>query len=100
MEAPRTLDVHLLGGFRVAIGGQTVPAAAWRRKRAAAVVKLLALEPTHRLHREQITDALWPELDPDDAANNLRVALHHARQRLHAPGSGARWTAFSIARGT
>jgi predicted ATPase/DNA-binding SARP family transcriptional activator/Flp pilus assembly protein TadD len=89
VASPRTLEVHLLGGFRVSVGGQPVPATAWRRKRAAAVVKLLALEPTHRLHREQITDALWPELDPDDAANNLRVALHHARQRLHAHDSGA-----------
>jgi predicted ATPase/DNA-binding SARP family transcriptional activator len=87
LQAPRALAVRLLGGFRVAVGDQGVPEAVWRQKRAAAVVKLLALEPTHRIHREQLIDALWPELEPAAAANNLRVALHHARQGLQAAGA-------------
>src|SRR5215218_3512151 len=80
------LVVRLLGSFRVAVGDRPLPDSAWRRKRAADIVKLLALEPTHRLHREQIVEALWPDLDPDAAANNLRVALHRARQRLEEAG--------------
>jgi DNA-binding SARP family transcriptional activator len=68
------------------VAGEPVPEAVWRLKRAAAIVKLLALEPTHRLHREQLTDTLWPELDPAAAANNLRVVLHHARQGLQSAG--------------
>ena len=80
------LEVRLLGSFRVAVGDRPLPDSAWRRKRAADIVKLLALEPTHRLHREQIVEALWPDLDPDAAANNLRVALHRARQRLEEAG--------------
>ncbi|MGH2615728.1 MAG: AfsR/SARP family transcriptional regulator, partial [Thermomicrobiales bacterium] len=87
MEAPRTLDIQLLGGFRVFVAGQAVPDSDWQRKRAAAVVKLLALEPAHRMHREQLADALWPDADPDAAANSLRVALHHARQRLQGAGA-------------
>ena len=89
METPQALGIRLLGGFRVANGDLVVPDAVWRQKRAAAIVKLLALEPGHRLHREQITDALWPELDPGAAANNLRVALHHARQGFRAAGAPA-----------
>jgi predicted ATPase/DNA-binding SARP family transcriptional activator len=87
LEAPRALEVRLLGGFRVAVGDQGVHEAVWRQKRAAAVVKLLALDPTHRIHREQLIDALWPALEPAAAANNLRVALHHARQGLQAAGA-------------
>ena len=87
MEAQRALEIQLLGGFRVTVGHAVIPDTAWRRKRAAAVIKLLALEPGHRLHPEQLIDALWPDLDPDAAANNLRVALHHARQRLHMAGA-------------
>jgi predicted ATPase/DNA-binding SARP family transcriptional activator/TolA-binding protein len=87
VEASRTLAIRLLGGFHVAIGGQDVPETVWRQKRAAAVVKLLALEPTHHLHREQFIAALWPELELDAGANNLRVALHHARHGLHAAGA-------------
>jgi predicted ATPase/DNA-binding SARP family transcriptional activator len=87
VPASRALDVRLLGGFGVAVNGREVEAAVWRQKRAAALVKLLALEPTHRLHRDQLIDALWPELDPAAAANNLRVALHHARRGLLAAGA-------------
>src|SRR5262245_50336348 len=89
MAAPPTLSVQLLGGFRVLVAGRPVPDTAWRQKRAAAVVKLLALEPDHRLHRERLTDTLWPELEPEAAANNLRVALHRAREGLRAAGTSS-----------
>src|SRR5262249_16553583 len=75
---------QFLGGFRVLVDGQPVPDGVWRQKRAAAIVKLLGLEPAHRLHREQLIDTLWPELEPDAAANNLRVTLHHAPTGLRA----------------
>src|SRR5262249_39749135 len=32
-------------------------------ERRQDLVKLLALQPGHRLHREELTDTLWPELD-------------------------------------
>jgi hypothetical protein len=49
-------------------------------------VKLLALAPAHRLHREQLIAALWPEREPEAAANNLHQALDVARRQL---GAGA-----------
>jgi DNA-binding SARP family transcriptional activator len=55
---------------------------AWRRSKAKALVKLLALTPGHRLHREQVLEALWPGLEPAAAGANLRKALHFARQAL------------------
>ena len=48
----------------------------------AIYAKLLALQPQYRLHREVLMETLWPDLAPESAANNLRVALHRARQRL------------------
>lgn len=51
-------------------------------KKAAGLVKLLALAPNHRVHRERTMDLLWPDLDPKAAANNLRHALHVARRTL------------------
>jgi DNA-binding SARP family transcriptional activator len=59
-----------------------VAEAAWRLRKAKGLVKLLALAPGHRLHREQVMDALWPELSPEAAARNLRKAVHYARQAL------------------
>lgn len=52
------------------------------RLTAQALVKLLAITPGNRLHREQITDLCWPDTDPHAAAGNLRVALHAARRAL------------------
>ena len=81
------LRIELLGGFRVSVGDRAVPDRVWHRRKPAALVKLLALAPAHRLHREQIMDALWPELGPAAAGANLRKSLHHARRAL-AVGDG------------
>ena len=78
------LRLWLLGGFRVEVGGQAVPERRWHRRKARSLVKLLALAPRHRLHREQLMDILWPDLPPDAAGANLRKAVHFARQTIGA----------------
>ncbi|MDQ3238287.1 MAG: tetratricopeptide repeat protein [Actinomycetota bacterium] len=74
--------MKLLGGFTVRVGSRTIEQSEWRLRKAAALVKLLALAPDHRLHREQIMDQLWPRLGKRAAANNLRRTLHAARKTL------------------
>lgn len=74
--------LYLFGPFRVVVAERPVEAGAWGLAKAASLVKLLALAPHYRLHREQLLDHLWPELPMTDAANNLRVALFHARRAL------------------
>jgi predicted ATPase/DNA-binding SARP family transcriptional activator/DNA-binding CsgD family transcriptional regulator len=81
--------VRLLGGFGVSIGARTIGEDEWRLKKAGDLVKLLALTPDHRMHRERIMHLLWPELGPKPAANNLRQALHAARRVLDSVGSTA-----------
>lgn len=75
----QTLAVQLLGRFSVTVDGVAVSGDAWRSRRAADVVKLLALAPGHRLHRARIMEALWPESDPEASGTNLRKAVHFAR---------------------
>jgi DNA-binding SARP family transcriptional activator len=75
LEAVR---VNLLGSFKVSVGGQVVEESAWQLRKAASLVKVLSLVPAHRLHREQMTDLLWPDSGREAAANNLRQALHVA----------------------
>src|SRR5215217_3533090 len=74
------LRVRLLGGFQVSVGLRTVKESEWRLRKAASLVKLLALAPNHRLHREEAMDLLWPKLRSKAAANNLRYSLHNARR--------------------
>jgi DNA-binding SARP family transcriptional activator len=76
------LRLWLLGGFRAEVGGQAVPERRWHRRKACSLVKLLALAPRHRLHREQLMDILWPGLPPDPAGANLRKAMHFARRAI------------------
>ena len=79
---PEAVRVKMLGGFSVRIGFRTIGQNEWRLKNAASLVKLLALGPNHRLHREQVMDALWPHLGKRAASNNLRRTLYAARQVL------------------
>src|SRR3954452_19785766 len=76
------VDVRLLGGFDVAVDGAQAPGEAWSRRAAASLVKLLALTPGHRLRREQVIDALWPDLLVERAAPRLHKAAHYARTAL------------------
>jgi DNA-binding SARP family transcriptional activator/tetratricopeptide (TPR) repeat protein len=81
-----TVRIRLLGGFEVAVDGVPVPPEAWARRHAAALVKLLALHPGRRLHREQVIDALWPGLPVDVAGPRLHKAAHYARRALGHDG--------------
>ena len=83
---PRDVAVTLLGGFTVAVDGESLAGTRWRLRKGRDLVKLLALAPSHRLHREQLMDALWPDREPAAAANNLNQVVHAARQVL---GTGA-----------
>ncbi|HWW90217.1 MAG TPA: hypothetical protein VNY35_05490 [Solirubrobacteraceae bacterium] len=78
------IAIKLLGGFAATRGGQPVAPSVWRLRKGRELVKLLALAPGHRLHREQLMDALWPDLDPTAAANNLHQVVHVARRALGA----------------
>ena len=86
---PSALRVALLGGFEVTVGGVPVAAAAWRLRTARSLVKLLALAPEHRLHREQVVEALWPDRPLPTISNNLRQTLFVARRALRAGNGGA-----------
>ena len=76
------LRIFVLGGLRAEVGGRPVAEDAWRRSGAAALVKLLAVTPGHRMHREQLIDILWPGLDLMAGTRRLSKALHFARRAL------------------
>lgn len=82
LERPDAVRIYLLGGFRVSVGSRTIDAKQWRLRKAAALMKVLALAPGHHLHREQAMYLLWPDSSRKAASNNLRQALHAARRAL------------------
>jgi predicted ATPase/DNA-binding SARP family transcriptional activator/DNA-binding CsgD family transcriptional regulator len=76
------LRIYLLGEFRVMVGSRAIAAKEWRLHKARNLLKLLALAPNHRLHREQLLDYLWPELDLEAALNNLYRVVYSVRHVL------------------
>lgn len=79
------LRIQLLGGFRVWVGDRAIPDQAWRPRTTATMLKLLALAPGYRLHRDEVMELLWPETPVAAAANRLHGILHAAR-RILEPG--------------
>ncbi|MEW1688732.1 ATP-binding protein [Streptomyces sp. NPDC091265] len=83
-EPPRAgrLSLQLLGGFAaVREDGVDIPRR-WRRSTAQTLVKLLAVAPGLRRHRDEVMDLLWPDAPMEAALRNLRVTLHAARHAL------------------
>lgn len=76
------LRVSLLGGFRVERTDIGRAISGWKRQSAKTLTKLLAIQPGHALHREQIIDVLWPGVDEESALNSFGKALHAARHAL------------------
>ena len=81
------IDVTLLGGFEVRVGGRLVGSGQWSGRPSSALVKLLALSPGQSLHRERVIDALWPDVAVDVAAPRLHKAAHYARKALGHRGA-------------
>jgi DNA-binding SARP family transcriptional activator len=91
--------VWLLGGFQVSIGSRAIEENEWRLRKARSLVKLLALAVGHRLHREQVMEALWPNLGMHKASNNLHQILHAVRRALEPSDPLASITSATTASG-
>jgi DNA-binding SARP family transcriptional activator len=74
------LNIGLLGGFRVERADAQWPVCCWQRRSAKTLTKLLATYPRHALHREQVMEILWPNVDPASALNSFGKALYAARR--------------------
>jgi DNA-binding SARP family transcriptional activator len=79
-EQPQPVELHLLGGFRLLIGGELVNVGRTGQK-LLAVIACRGRQAT----RSQIAHALWPDTTSDRAHANLRTALYRLFRR--APGA-------------
>ncbi len=79
------LRVQTLGAFRVRRGDEEIEARQWQRDKARHLFQLLLAERGAALgtpgrgrwlQRSQIVDRLWPQLAPDAAVRDFKVALN------------------------
>src|SRR6185436_6297458 len=75
------LRILCLGGFTMSVGDRPVDLGEVK-PRARALLRFLALHAGMWVHREVITEALWPEGDRDAPARSLQVGLSTLRRLL------------------
>lgn len=87
------LRVHTLGEFRLWRGREEVAHREWQRKKALQLFLLFLTERGKVLHREQICDMLWPEMDAADAQRDFKIAYSamcsvlEPQRKRHAPSA-------------
>ena len=97
--APRPpLRVLALGGFRVLHGDVPIPDEAWQPRRKARLLLLYLLDRApRRVPRDELIDALWPDLLPDSAGPALNTTFSELR-RILEPYLGQRQPSRYLAR--
>jgi DNA-binding SARP family transcriptional activator len=77
-----TLRVQTLGGFRIWRAESELEPSVWGRGKALQLFQFLVTIRRRPLHKEQIIDQLWPELDVEAGDRDFRVALHSIYRAL------------------
>lgn len=77
-----SLAVVSLGKFEVWRGGNLTNPRDWQREKARQLFQFLVSNKGKWFTREQLTDRLWPDLDIDASAQNLKVALNALNRAL------------------
>lgn len=69
-----TLRLQMLGRFRAWRGHEEI--ASWGREKARQMLQLLVTERNRWLQRDQIIERLWPDIPPEAAEGQFKVALN------------------------
>ncbi len=76
------LRVQTLGGFCVWLDGMEIEPTAWGREKALHLFQFLVTTRRRPLHKEQIVDSLWPDLDAATADRDFKVVLNAVNKAL------------------
>ncbi len=80
--AKAALRVQTLGGFRVWCNGAEIPTTAWGREKAIHLFQFFITMRRQFVHKEQIIDRLWPEIDLEKGDRDFKVALNAINKAL------------------
>jgi DNA-binding SARP family transcriptional activator len=75
----RTVAIRTLGTFDVFRDGTPVPLAAWQSKKSRDALKMLIAHRGRPVHREALTELLWPGASAGETASRFSVVLSRAR---------------------
>ncbi|MFN8549415.1 MAG: BTAD domain-containing putative transcriptional regulator [Candidatus Eisenbacteria bacterium] len=76
------LRLNLLGPISIERGEDAWPLGAWKSRRALRLFLFLVTRRFRWISRDELLEALWPELDLDRALNNLKQSVFLLRRQL------------------
>ncbi|MFQ5795463.1 MAG: winged helix-turn-helix domain-containing protein, partial [Candidatus Bipolaricaulia bacterium] len=76
------LQVKLLGHFEAWRNDEPLPPQAWPQRKTQTLLKILLTERGRIFTQDQLIDALFPDLDPDNATQNLYKQISELRRTL------------------
>jgi len=88
-ERPETLRIFALGRFALVSGRHECAWEKWTRKHAVTALKYLVSQLGSPVHREQLMECLWPEVDETRGRARLKVTMHLLRLELGRAGAPA-----------
>jgi DNA-binding SARP family transcriptional activator len=94
------LRVQTLGAFRAWRGDLEIAPREWLRDKARQLFQLLLTHRSRWLQRDEIADRLWPNLSPEAAARDFKVALNALNKAIEPNRSGDATFAFVVREGT
>jgi predicted ATPase/DNA-binding SARP family transcriptional activator len=89
-SATPTIRGLLLGPVTIELDAGPVPILEWTRRAARSLLLMLLGTPGHRVSRDLVFETLWPDLDPDGAANAFYKTMHWLRRALEPGLAGGR----------
>lgn len=101
MDGPATdvqpgyvLRIKTFGNFRVWRGFEEIMRKQWQREKARQLFQFLLTYREKWLHREEIVEALWADLDPEAAERDFKVALNSLALALQPQKTGRGTSCF------
>jgi DNA-binding SARP family transcriptional activator len=82
----QTLQIFTFGRFGLAAGGSSLAVEKWERKQAVSLLKFLVAHLGRAVHREVLSECLWPEADERSGRERLKVTVYALRRQLRAAG--------------
>jgi LuxR family transcriptional regulator, maltose regulon positive regulatory protein len=79
---PWPVKIYALGGFRVEIAGDALPAKSKAHFKVLALLKAIIAAGARDVSAATLAEWLWPDAEGDAAAISLRVGLHRLRKLL------------------
>ncbi len=82
----QALQIFTFGRFGLVAGGSSLEVENWGRKQAVTLLKILVAHLGRAIHREVLSDRLWPEADERSGRERLKVTVYALRRQLRAAG--------------